>query len=89
MSALFDNDSMYICTRTGTIEDDDGTMLGVVAGSTRFSSVILNRIDPADAEAHFDIGVRSKQFGGSRSEIRVTGRDGRTHAAELADFQRR
>jgi hypothetical protein len=85
----FDSNSMYICTRSGTIEDDDGTMLGVVAGSTRFSSVILSRIAPEDAEAHFDIGVRSKRFTGSRSEIRFTGRDGRMHAAEPEDFQPR
>jgi hypothetical protein len=80
---------MYICTRTGTIEDDDGSMLGVVAGRTRFSSVLLNRIDPADAEAHFDIGVRSKRFAGTRGEIRVTGPDGRMRAAELDDFRPR
>jgi hypothetical protein len=89
MSALFDNASMYICTRTGTFADRDGTMVGVVAGVTRVSSVLLNRIDPDDAEAHFDLGIRSKRFGGTRSEIRVTGRDGRMHAAELDDFRPR
>jgi hypothetical protein len=90
MSALFDDKSMFTCVRTGTFPDDDGSMVGVVAGVTRVSSVLLNRIDPVDAEAHFDLGVRDTRGGrGNRSEIRVTGRDGRMYAAELDDFRPR